>query len=167
LSLKVWQHFIYFLSELKYGLPVDEQKYCCDHADRLQIKAEMFLAKFQLLAGASYFTPYMHVLLAHVSDIARVFGGLIKGCSQGAESLHQRIQKTTATSNRREDTLGAQVLTREVMSTMASTQKDIKLNYRNHSYEHEHGGYMSKKEREEYAAMMHKACEACSLTLQS
>ncbi len=90
------------------------------HANRLQLKAERFLANFQRVAGANGFTPYMHCLLAHVPNIVRRFGGLMKGCSQSVEKLNQRIQNTTATSNRHEDTLGAQVLSKEVMATMAS-----------------------------------------------
>jgi hypothetical protein len=165
--LELWQNFIFFLSELKYGLPVDEKEYWSDHADRLKMKAERFAAAFQRIAGASGFTPYIHVILNHVSEVVRRFGGIIKGCSHGAECLHQRIQNTTATSNRHEDTLGSQVLTREVMSTMASAQKEMKLNYRNKTFEHVHGGFMSKKERDEYAVMMQKACEACSLRLHA
>ena len=63
-----------------------------------------------------------------------MFGGIIKGCSNGAECLHQRIQTTAATSNRYEDTLGSHVLKRDVISTMASAQKEMKLNYKNKTF---------------------------------
>ncbi len=93
----------------------------------------------------------MHALLSHVPEIARVFASMAKGCSQGDEALHQRIHKTTSTSNRREDALGAQVLTREVMTTLSIDQRNIKLRGRgapiDESMEHLHGGYMSRKER--------------------
>ena len=87
---------------------------------------------------------------------------MVKGCSQGAEALNHRIQKTTATSNRHEDTLGAQVLCKEVMATMASDMKDIMVKCKNSIAEHEHGGYMPRKERDQYDAMMHKALQACA-----
>jgi hypothetical protein len=61
----------------------------------------------------------------------------------------------------REDTLGAQVLTREVMSTMASDLKGIKIKCNSHVAQHEHGEYLPQKEREEYDAMVHKALEDC------
>jgi len=167
---EVWQEFINFLHELKYGCPIDTPEYWPGYADRLKFKAEKFLHKFQQIAGASGFTPYMHALLSHVPEIARVFGSLAKGCSQGAEALHQRIHKTTSTSNRREDTLGAQVLTREVMTTLSLDQRNIKLRGGgvpiDESTEHVHGGYMSRKERTEYEDMMTKACLACSQRLQ-
>ena len=160
--LEIWQEFANFLAELKYGLPIDTPEHWDSHADRLQEKAERFLAKFQRVAGASGFTPYMHCLLAHVPNIVRVFGGLPKGCSQGVEKLNQRIQNTTATSNRHEDTLGAQVLSKEVMATMASDLKGIKLKCISNVVEHEHGGYLPRKEREEFDAMMHKALQDCT-----
>ena len=159
---RIWQEFIYFLFELKYGCPIDTSEHWHDHAERLKTKAERFLETFKLVAGASGFTPYMHAILAHVPEIAKVFGCLVKGCSHGAEALHQRIQNTTATSNRREDTLGSQVLKKELMSTMTYEKRQIKLRYKNETREHEHGGYMSKRERIEYEDMMKKACEACA-----
>jgi hypothetical protein len=123
MCLELWQHFCFFLSKLKHGLPVDEKEYCSDHADRLKMKVERIAATFQRIAGASGFIPYIRVILNHVCEVVRWFGGNIKGCSHGAKCLHQRIENTTATSNRHEDTLGSQVLTREEMSTMASAQK--------------------------------------------
>jgi hypothetical protein len=48
------------------------------------------------------------------------------------------------------------------MSTMAYEKRQIKLRYKNETREHEHGGYMAKKERIEYKNMMAKACEACA-----
>jgi hypothetical protein len=86
----------------------------------------------------------------------------MKGCSQGVEKLNQRIKNTTATSNRHEDTLGAQVLSKEVMATMASDLKGIKLKCISNIIEHIHGGYLPRKEREEIDLMMHKALEACT-----
>lgn len=162
IHLEIWQEFINWLAELKYGLPIDTPEHWDAHADRLKERAEIFCAKFQRVAGASGFTPYMHCLIAHVPDIVRRFGGMVKGCSQGAEALNQRIQKTTATSNRHEDTLGAQVLCKEVMATMASDLKDIMVKCTNSIAEHEHGGYMPRKERDQYDAMMHKALQACA-----
>ena len=119
------------------------------------------MAKFQRVAGANDFTPYMHCLIAHVPNIVRRFGGMVKGCSQGVEALNQRIQKTTSTSNRHEGTLGAQVLSKEVMATMASDLKGIKLKCISHAAQHDHGGYMPKKEREEHDAMLHKVLDDC------
>jgi hypothetical protein len=85
---------------------------------------------------------------------------------QGVEALHQRIHKTTATSNMREDSLGSQVLTREVMTTLSVDKRNIKLKNRDRTAaEHVHEGYMSKKKRSEYEAMMTRACDACSLRL--
>jgi hypothetical protein len=166
---EVWQEFINYLFEVKYGCPIDTPEHWPRHADRLKFKAEKFLQKFQQVAGASGFTSYMHALLSHVPEIVREFGSLPKGCSQGAEALHQRIHKTTSTSNRREDTLGAQVLTREVMTTLSVDQRNLKLRGRrdpiDESMEHVHGGYMSRKERTEYEDMMRKACLACSQRL--
>jgi hypothetical protein len=54
---------------------------------------ERFAAMFQRIVGASGVTPYMHVVLNHVCEIVRVFHVVIKGCSRGAEALHQRIKK--------------------------------------------------------------------------
>ena len=110
----------------------------------------------------------MHAMLSHVPEIVREFGCLLKGCSQRAESLHQRIQNTTATSNRREDTLGSHVLTREVMPTLLVDQINLKLRGRipmDQTTEHVHAGYTPRKERMECEEMMTKACLNCYLRL--
>ena len=111
----------------------------------------------------------MHAMLSHVPEIVREFGCLVKGCSQGVESLHQRIQNTTAMSNMREDTLGPQVLTREAMTTLSIDQRNLKLRGRvpiDQTTEHVHGGYLSRKERRKNEEMMTKACLSCSLRLK-
>jgi len=45
---------------------------------------------------------------------------------------------------------------------MASDLKGIKLKYIIHVEQHDHGGYMPKKEREEYDAILHKALVDCT-----
>ena len=158
----VWEEFMDYLWELKYGCPVDTEEHWPAYAKRLQAKAERFLETFRELAGAGNFTVYMHVLLFHVPRVVMRFGAIIKGSSQGAEALHQRIQRSTQDfSNRHEQVLGAQVLRREVMSKQAEGMM-LKRKYANTELQHMHGGYMSRKERIEYDVAFTKARGACA-----
>jgi hypothetical protein len=88
IHIQIWEQCVNWLAELKYGLPIDTPNHWDGHADRLKVKAESFLAKFQRVAGASGFTPYMHCLIAHVPNIVRRFGGMVKGCSKGVDALN-------------------------------------------------------------------------------
>ena len=57
---RLWQEFIYFLLELKYGCLIDTSEQWPDHADRLKSKAGRFWTTFKLVACTNGFTQYMH-----------------------------------------------------------------------------------------------------------
>jgi hypothetical protein len=46
IHLEIWQEFVNWLAELKYGLRIDTPEHWDAHANRLKLKAERFLAKF-------------------------------------------------------------------------------------------------------------------------
>jgi hypothetical protein len=125
-AMATWEAFIIFNEELLNGCDDDDSLECRQaHSRRLRAMAEEFVNKYKVAAGTgSRCTPYMHIMMVDVPEMALRWGSLVKFSSQGVERLHQWVHFITQhRCNRRHDKTAATVLKK---LTLKSNQKSSK-----------------------------------------